>query len=140
MIYDLAIDQHVNKWFQGIKLFFFKCIYRVSPIGILSLIAGSLAEVEDILKTFRDVGLFVAVNFVGCFIQAFILYPSLYYIIVRKNPFTFLSGIVPALITAFGTSSRYIIALIWATVHFPQVDVLYVSITGNFLPQFSPAL
>ena len=66
-----------------------------------------MAEVEDILKTFRDVGLFVAVNFIGCFIQAFIVYPSLYFFIVRKNPFTYLSGIVPAMITAFGTSSRY---------------------------------
>ena len=80
---------------------------RLSPVGIFSLIAGSLAEVKDILKTFRDVGLFVAVNFVGCFIQAFIVYPSLYFFIVRKNPFTYLSGIVPAMITAFGTSSRY---------------------------------
>ena len=85
---------------------FFLLIYRVSPLGILSLIAGSLAEVEDILKTFKDVGLFVAVNFVGCFIQAFIVYPSLYFFIVRKNPFAYLSGIVPAMITAFGTSSR----------------------------------
>ena len=83
-------------------------ICRISPVGIFSLIAGSLAEVEDILKTFRDVGLFVAVNFVGCFIQAFIVYPSLYFFIVRKNPFTYLPGIVPAMITAFGTSSRYI--------------------------------
>ena len=69
---------------------FFLLIYRVSPLGILSLIAGSLAEVEDVLKTFRDVGLFVAVNFVGCFIQAFIVYLSLYFFIVRKNPFAYL--------------------------------------------------
>ena len=70
------------------------------------MIAGSLTEVEDIVQTFKNVGLFVTVNFVGCFIQAFIVYPSLYFFFVRKNPLKYLGGIVPAMITAFGTSSR----------------------------------
>ena len=78
----------------------------MSPVGLLSLISGSLAEVKDVIEAFKDVGLFVACNFVGCFIQGFIVYPLLYFFFVRKNPFAYLNGLVPALITAFGTSSR----------------------------------
>lgn len=81
-------------------------IMWISPVGILSLIAGSLAEVEDILGTFRDVALYVATVIIGIFIQSFLVYPLLYFIMVRKNPFIYLSGLIPAIVTAFGTSSR----------------------------------
>ncbi|XP_028401705.1 excitatory amino acid transporter 1-like [Dendronephthya gigantea] len=99
-----ALMEFIRSWLNVVMMLV-SGIMWVSPIGILSLIAGSLADVDDVARAFKDVGLFLAINFIGCFIQALFVYPLLYFFIVRKNPFTYLSGIVSALITALGTSS-----------------------------------
>lgn len=43
---------------------------------------------------------------VGLIIHGAIFLPSIYFVIVRKNPFTFFLGIFQAWITALGTASR----------------------------------
>lgn len=43
---------------------------------------------------------------IGLIIHGAIFLPSIYFVIVRKNPFTFFLGIFQAWITALGTASR----------------------------------
>ena len=61
---------------------------------------------EDPLAELQALGLYMATVLLGLFIHGFIVLPLIYLIIVRKNPFVFIRGIVQAMVTAFGTASR----------------------------------
>lgn len=80
---------------------------RFSPIGICSLIAGKLAGMEDIKDNLESLGLYMLTVIVGLLIHALFTLPIIYFVIVRKNPLHFFFGMGSALLTAFGTSSRF---------------------------------
>ena len=82
--------------------------YRYSPIGICSLIAGKVASMEDIGDVLAKLGLYMATVITGLVIHAVVVLPLGYFIFTRKNPYKFILGLRAALLTAFGTSSRYI--------------------------------
>ena len=63
---------------------------------------------SDITVLFKAMGLFVLANIGGNLVQAAIYYPLLYIVFVRRNPLQHFKGIVSALLTAFGTSSRQV--------------------------------
>ncbi|XP_028406937.1 excitatory amino acid transporter 1-like [Dendronephthya gigantea] len=90
-------------WHTIMKLV--EIIMWLAPIGICSIIAGNIVEASDITLLFRALGLYALTNIVGHLIQGIIIYPVLYVALVRANPITHLKGILPALFTAFGTSS-----------------------------------
>ena len=71
-----------------------------------SLLIVSFAKMKDIYATFAGLALLVVTIVTGVLIQAFVTYPALYFIAVKKNPFTYMKGAAEAIITAFGTSSR----------------------------------
>lgn len=79
---------------------------RYSPIGIASIIAGKLAEVEDFGALVAEVGLYVVTVMTGLLIHGCIVLPLLYLIMTRKNPLKVVKAVLQALLTAFGTSSR----------------------------------
>uniref|UniRef100_A0A8C4SGS9 Amino acid transporter n=1 Tax=Erpetoichthys calabaricus TaxID=27687 RepID=A0A8C4SGS9_ERPCA len=74
------------------------------PIGILFLIAAKIIEVED-WDIFRKLGLYMVTVLAGLAIHAIFCLPLIYFIIVRKNPFTFALGMAQALLTALMISS-----------------------------------
>lgn len=76
-----------------------------SPIGIFSLIAAKFSSMEDISGTFESLLLYMVTVIVGLMIHSFIVLPVIYLLFTRKNPLTFVVGIIQALLTAFGTSS-----------------------------------
>ncbi|XP_041475127.1 excitatory amino acid transporter 3-like [Lytechinus variegatus] len=76
-----------------------------APIGILFLITGSMVGVEDWAEIFTQLGLYMATVLSGLAIHGIIILPLLYFAVVRKNPYKFLSGVTQALFTALGTSS-----------------------------------
>ncbi|XP_035482934.1 excitatory amino acid transporter 3 isoform X3 [Scophthalmus maximus] len=74
------------------------------PIGILFLIAAKIIEVED-WEIFRKMGLYMVTVLSGLAIHAIICLPLIFFVIVRKNPYTFTLGMAQALVTALMISS-----------------------------------
>uniref|UniRef100_H3AGN3 Amino acid transporter n=1 Tax=Latimeria chalumnae TaxID=7897 RepID=H3AGN3_LATCH len=74
------------------------------PVGILFLIAGKIAEVDD-WEIFRKLGLYMATVLSGLAIHSLLILPLIFFIIVRKNPFRFAIGMSQALLTALMISS-----------------------------------
>lgn len=76
-----------------------------APLGIMFLVAGKIVEMDEVGKLFASLGKYIACCIIGHAIHGFLVLPAIYFIITRKNPYTFLWGIFTALATAFGTSS-----------------------------------
>ncbi|XP_061566023.1 excitatory amino acid transporter 3 isoform X2 [Cololabis saira] len=74
------------------------------PVGILFLIAAKIIEVED-WEIFKKMGLYMVTVLSGLAIHATICLPLIFFIIVRKNPYTFTLGMAQALVTALMISS-----------------------------------
>ncbi|XP_043853584.1 neutral amino acid transporter B(0) [Dromiciops gliroides] len=76
-----------------------------APVGIMFLIAGKIVEMENASQLFASLGKYVCCCILGHILHGLLVLPLIYFVITRKNPYRFLWGIVPALATAFGTSS-----------------------------------
>ncbi|XP_028921089.1 neutral amino acid transporter B(0) [Ornithorhynchus anatinus] len=76
-----------------------------APLGIMFLVAGKIVEMEDVGKLFASLGKYICCCVVGHMVHGLVLLPLIYFIFTRKNPYRFLLGTIPALATAFGTSS-----------------------------------
>ncbi|XP_059394643.1 excitatory amino acid transporter 1-like [Carassius carassius] len=76
-----------------------------APIGILFLIAGKIVEMDDITQMGGQLGMYTVTVIIGLMIHGMIVLPTLFFVITRKNPFVFITGLLQALITALGTSS-----------------------------------
>ncbi|TNN01814.1 hypothetical protein fugu_011196 [Takifugu bimaculatus] len=76
-----------------------------APLGIMFLVAGKIVEMENVGALFASLGKYIACCIIGHAIHGLLVLPAIYFIITRKNPYTFLWGIFTALATAFGTSS-----------------------------------
>lgn len=74
------------------------------PVGILFLIAAKIIEVED-WEIFRMMGLYMVTVLSGLAIHSMVFLPLIYFVVVRKNPFTFSLGMTQALVTALMISS-----------------------------------
>ncbi|KAG9342117.1 hypothetical protein JZ751_017115 [Albula glossodonta] len=76
-----------------------------APLGIMFLVAGKIVEMEEVGLLFASLGKYIACCVIGHMVHGLLVLPLIYFIFTRKNPFTFLLGLVTALATAFGTSS-----------------------------------
>uniref|UniRef100_A0A3Q2SRK5 Amino acid transporter n=1 Tax=Fundulus heteroclitus TaxID=8078 RepID=A0A3Q2SRK5_FUNHE len=79
-------------------------IMSYMPVGILFLIAAKIIEVED-WEIFRKMGLYMVTVLSSLAIHATVCLPLIFFIIVRKNPYTFTLGMAQALVTALMISS-----------------------------------
>ena len=76
-----------------------------APIGIASLIAKEILNIDNISETAKMLGVYMATVISGLAIHLFITECLIYFIAARKNPFKFLKGMIHAAATALGTSS-----------------------------------
>lgn len=76
------------------------------PIGLLFLISRKIMDMpDDMGPTWAALGLFVCTSIVSLLIHGFIVLPLIYFLMVRKNPFRFLKGVLQAMVTAFANAS-----------------------------------
>lgn len=79
---------------------------RYAPVGIMFLIAGKIVEMKDLAEVGGQLGMYTVSVIVGLLIHGLFVLPLLYFLVTRRNPYSFIGGLLQALITALGTSSR----------------------------------
>ena len=72
------------------------------------MVSAKFAEMANIEATFRSLGLFIVTVVTAIGIHSLLILPLIYLVIVRKNPYKFMKGLLEAMATAFGTDSRYL--------------------------------
>lgn len=77
----------------------------LSPIGVFFLILSKLMEMDNILGVFAKLGLYFLTVAGGILFHGFIILPTIFFFITRKNPLKFIGNMGQAIATAFGTSS-----------------------------------
>eukprot|EP00062_Callorhinchus_milii_P007901 gi/632950031/ref/XP_007890496.1/ PREDICTED: neutral amino acid transporter A [Callorhinchus milii] len=76
-----------------------------APIGILFLVASKIVEMDDIVSLVTSLGKYILASILGHIIHGVVILPLIYFVFTRRNPYTFLLGIITPLTTAFGTCS-----------------------------------
>ncbi|XP_064614637.1 excitatory amino acid transporter 3-like [Liolophura sinensis] len=89
----------------GSPLYAFMDLFRYAPVGTGFLIAATFASLPNLNESLQSLLVFTLVVIVGLFIHGFLLLPLLYLVIVRKNPYTFIKNVIPALLLGFGSES-----------------------------------
>ncbi|KAI1883164.1 hypothetical protein AGOR_G00242400 [Albula goreensis] len=75
------------------------------PFGIVFLVAGKILDMQDPATIGEKLGMYTITVLAGLFVHGMILLPLFYYIITRKNPFSYIRGLLQALVIALATSS-----------------------------------
>ena len=97
----------VLKFIRELNAICFKLIEALvlfTPFGVMSLVAATIAT-KNIASVMKDVALFLVTVFSALFFFAVIVYPSLFFLFTRQNPFTVMKNAMPAFLTALSTSS-----------------------------------
>lgn len=81
-------------------------------MGILFLIAGRISETKNLAEMGAQLGMYTLSVMAGLIIHSLIVLPLLFFMVTKKNPYNFVGGLLQALITALGTSSRSSSALV----------------------------
>ncbi|KAM8858767.1 neutral amino acid transporter A [Spinachia spinachia] len=75
------------------------------PFGIMFLVGSKIVEMEDVVLLVTSLGKYIFASILGHVIHGGIVLPLIYFGFTRKNPFTFLSGLITPFTTAFATCS-----------------------------------
>ncbi|XP_074503078.1 neutral amino acid transporter A [Sebastes fasciatus] len=75
------------------------------PFGIMFLVGSKIVEMEDVVILVTSLGKYIFASILGHIIHGGIVLPLIYFAFTRKNPFSFLSGLITPFTTAFATCS-----------------------------------
>ncbi|XP_077441115.1 solute carrier family 1 member 8a isoform X2 [Vanacampus margaritifer] len=75
------------------------------PFGIIFLVAGKILDMQDPSTLGRKLGWYGVTVVAGLFVHGLLLLPLFYFLLTKKNPFTFIRGLLQALVIALATSS-----------------------------------
>lgn len=90
----------------NVNQFFALDLRRLSPVGVLFLVASKMLEMESWDVLLGQLGMYFLTVMVGLFIHGFIVLQLIYFVVTRKLPFRYVGNLSEALATAFATSSR----------------------------------
>jgi Na+/H+-dicarboxylate symporter len=77
------------------------------PIGIFCWMCVEAIKMKSPQNVLVQFGWFCGTAAVAFFIHLFLVHPGIYFLILRKNPFKFYANIVPAIMVAIGSCSRF---------------------------------
>ena len=80
-------------------------IMWISPIGISSVIAAKILDVDNLGTVMTQLTMFIITVCGGIFLYQFTILQAIYFFFVRKNPFRFWATMFQAWMTAFATAS-----------------------------------
>ncbi|CAG2170652.1 unnamed protein product, partial [Oppiella nova] len=80
-------------------------IIQLTPLAVLFLVLPKILEVDDLSDLLGSVGWYTLTVIGGIAIHGLIILPLIYFALTRKNPYTFVSQMSAAMMTAFGTGS-----------------------------------
>lgn len=80
-------------------------VLSLTPVGVLSLIAASIADACDVGAMAQAIALYIVTVVLGLGIQAFVVLPCLFSATTRSTPMALLRAYAPSFVTAFGTDS-----------------------------------
>ncbi|XP_046905964.1 excitatory amino acid transporter 5-like [Hypomesus transpacificus] len=75
------------------------------PFGIIFLVAGKILDMQDPSTLGKKLGWYTITVLAGLFVHGLILLPFFYFILTHKNPFTYIRGLLQAMVIALATSS-----------------------------------
>jgi Na+/H+-dicarboxylate symporter len=81
-----------------------KFLVWFTPVGIFSLVSPKVIEL-DLSVTAAYIGIFLACVLTALAFHVFVTYPAIFFTLTRKNPFPVMRKVIPAVMTAMGTSS-----------------------------------
>lgn len=87
------------------KMVILTCLW-LSPIGISSVIAGKILDVENLNVIISQLLLFIITVASGVFFYQFIVLQFIYFFILRKNPFKFYAELIQPMLYSFATASK----------------------------------
>jgi len=79
-------------------------LIKLAPIGVFFLILPNLFKL-DIQDIGQNLGVLIGASICGLAIHLFIVLPAIFFIVVRKNPFSYWIRNSPAWVTAWGSAS-----------------------------------
>ncbi|KAF7645106.1 hypothetical protein LDENG_00210070 [Lucifuga dentata] len=80
-------------------------LIRYFPFGIIFLVAGKILDMQDLSTLGKKLGWYGVTVLAGLFVHGLILLPFFYFLLTKKNPFTFIRGLLQAMVIALATSS-----------------------------------
>lgn len=71
------------------------------------LVGSKIVEMDDVVPLVTSLGKYIFASILGHVIHGGIVLPLIYFGFTRRNPYSFLSGLIAPFTTAFATCSRY---------------------------------
>ncbi len=81
------------------------CVMWLTPIGISSVIAGKILDVNDLSLVMTQLCWFIVTIVIGVFFYQLVVMQFIYFVFLRRNPFKFYCGLIHPMLTAFATAS-----------------------------------
>ena len=80
-------------------------VIGLTPLAVVFLILPQIIKVKDLSVMFGSIGFYAVTVLGGIAVQGLVTLPGLYFALTRRNPFRLIRQMLPAMATAFGTSS-----------------------------------
>eukprot|EP00924_Labyrinthula_sp_SR-Ha-C_P010755 maker-scaffold_35-snap-gene-0.42-mRNA-1 protein AED:0.04 eAED:0.04 QI:0/0/0/1/1/1/2/0/523 len=80
-------------------------VILLTPIAVFSLISSTLAGEADLQRTLNDVRVLLISSFVAYATYATLIYPLVFFLVTKTNPYKYMRYIAPAQIFALSSSS-----------------------------------
>lgn len=98
----------IKEFFEGIfeiLMKMTKIVMWLNGIGMCSIITGQLLAISNILEVFSHLAIFLLCVTIAIALHQLIMLPLIYFVFLRKNPFSFFTKLGEPWITSFGVSS-----------------------------------